>query len=93
MDPTLISHYQFEQTDQTDWLSTLGLLGIVDVALEFELDRDGEIVHLGKDGINAGVCAYALYYPSIDTSVVTLSNNESNVWKLQRELRDTLLPR
>jgi CubicO group peptidase (beta-lactamase class C family) len=60
--------------------------------IEFELDEGGEILVMGKDGINAGVCAYARYYPSDGTSVVTLSNNESNVWKLQREIRAVLLP-
>lgn len=47
--------------------------------LEFELDREGHIVHLGKDGLNAGVCANARYYPATDTTVVTLANIEHDV--------------
>lgn len=59
--------------------------------LEFALDREGGIVHVGKDGINAGVCAYARYYPALDTTVVTLANIEYDVCALQDEIRRSLL--
>ncbi len=59
-------------------------------AFEFELDRDGNVLHYGKDGINAGVCAYARYYPGTDTTCILLSNNESDVWTMQDDLEPLL---
>jgi CubicO group peptidase (beta-lactamase class C family) len=59
--------------------------------LEFELDGSGEIVDMGKDGINAGVSSYARFYPALDTTAVTLKNIEYNVWAMQDEIRDVLL--
>lgn len=60
-------------------------------ALEFTLDANGEVVHLGKDGINAGVCSFARYYPTLDMSVVTLTNIEYDVWELQDEIREIIV--
>ncbi len=51
----------------------------------------GEIVHLGKDGINAGVCSLARFYPARDTTVVTLANIEYDVWEMQDEIRKIVL--
>ncbi len=34
------------------------------LGFEFELGHDGEIVHLGKDGINAGVSSLVRFYPA-----------------------------
>jgi CubicO group peptidase (beta-lactamase class C family) len=59
-------------------------------AFEFEKDTDGEMLYLGKDGINAGVCAYVRYYPATDTTCVLLSNNESDVWSMHDELQPLL---
>lgn len=59
-------------------------------AFEFELDRHGNILHVGKDGINAGVCAYARYYPGTDMTCILLSNNENDVWTMQDDLEPLL---
>lgn len=59
--------------------------------LEFELDSSGEIVVMGKDGINAGISAYARFYPALDATVVTLANIEYNVWAMQDEIRAVVL--
>lgn len=55
-------------------------------AFEFEKDANGEIIHFGKDGLNAGTCAYARYYPKSDTTVILLSNHENDVWAMQDEV-------
>ncbi len=59
--------------------------------LEFELDMDGGIVRLGKDGINAGVASNLAYFPNTDTTCVLLANHDCDVWSLQEELDGVLL--
>jgi CubicO group peptidase (beta-lactamase class C family) len=53
---------------------------------EFRRDADGTIVHLGKDGMNAGVASYVAYYPATDITCVLLANQDCNVWALHREI-------
>ena len=53
---------------------------------EFRRDADGAIVHLGKDGINAGVASYVVYYPATDVTCVLLANQDCNVWAIHREI-------
>lgn len=60
-------------------------------AFEFEKDAEGEVMHVGKDGINAGVCGYARYYPATDTTCILLSNQENDVWTMQDELLPLLI--
>jgi CubicO group peptidase (beta-lactamase class C family) len=52
-------------------------------AFEFERDKEGAILHLGKDGINAGVASYARYYPAADTTCILLANQDCDVWSMQ----------
>ena len=62
-------------------------------AFEFEKDAEGEIIHCGKDGINAGVCAYARFYPASGTTVILLSNEENDVWAMQDQMRQVITGR
>ena len=55
-------------------------------AFEYRLDRDGTVVRLGKEGMNAGVASNLAYYPRIDTTTVVLANQDYDVWSLEREL-------
>jgi CubicO group peptidase (beta-lactamase class C family) len=55
-------------------------------AFEFRLDRDGDVVRLGKEGMNAGVASDLVYYPATDTTTVLLANQDCDVWSIQREL-------
>jgi CubicO group peptidase (beta-lactamase class C family) len=55
-------------------------------AFEFSLDAGGNIVKLGKDGMNAGVASNLAYAPATDTTCVLLANQDCNVWAMQREI-------
>jgi CubicO group peptidase (beta-lactamase class C family) len=57
-------------------------------AFEFERDRDGAILHAGKDGINAGVASYARYYPAQDITCILLANQDCDVWSIH----DAMVP-
>jgi len=58
---------------------------------EFRLDHDGGIIHLGKDGVNAGVASIFVRYPATDTTRVLLANQDCNVWAMQREIDAVLV--
>ncbi len=59
-------------------------------AFEF-LERDGRIVCIYKEGVNAGVDAMFSYYPEWDISLNLLSNQEGGLWKMHEEMRQVLL--
>jgi CubicO group peptidase (beta-lactamase class C family) len=50
----------------------------------FLLDGAGQVVHCGKDGINAGVSGMVRYYPKEELNVVLLSNMEDGAWEPMR---------
>ena len=50
----------------------------------FLLDGAGQVVHCGKDGINAGASGMVRYYPKEDLNVVLLSNMEDGAWEPMR---------
>lgn len=49
--------------------------------LEFRYDRKGDLIYMGKDGVNAGTSAVLRHYPSIETTVVVLSNMQDGAWQ------------
>jgi CubicO group peptidase (beta-lactamase class C family) len=55
-------------------------------AFEFELDASGQIVWLSKEGMNAGVASMFAYCPPSDTTLITLANQDCNVWKMHAEI-------
>ncbi len=55
-------------------------------AVQLRRDPDGQIVEMGKDGINAGVASMLAYYPGTDTTLVLLANQDSDVWQMTREI-------
>jgi CubicO group peptidase (beta-lactamase class C family) len=52
---------------------------------------DNEILLVTKDGVNAGVACKFNYYPSVDTTVAILANQDCNVWALAREIQELLV--
>jgi len=52
---------------------------------------DNEVIYITKDGCNAGVACKFNYYPSIDTTLVVLANQDCNVWALAREVQEVLI--
>lgn len=59
-------------------------------AFEF-VERDNEIYSIYKEGCNPGVSNILCYYPKSDITFSILSNQDCNVWKLQREIEFILL--
>ncbi len=53
---------------------------------EFTLDAGGNVVKLGKDGMNAGVASNLAYVPATDTTCVLLANQDCNVSVMQRAI-------
>lgn len=54
-------------------------------------DNNNDVIYVTKDGCNAGVACKFNYYPSIDTTLVVLANQDCNVWALAREVQDLLI--
>ncbi len=59
-------------------------------AFEVDLDHNGVIVKLCKDGINAGVASICAYYPPTDTMCVILANQDCDVWQMLEEIEQVL---
>lgn len=55
-------------------------------AFEHALDRDGTIISISKEGMNAGVASYVVFHPTTDTTCVLLANQDCDVWAIQREV-------
>lgn len=57
-------------------------------AFGFELDLDdhGQVVKIGKEGMNAGVCSMSAYYPQSDVTIIALANQHCNVWAMVEEI-------
>lgn len=55
-------------------------------SLEFDYSASGTLRRYGKDGVNPGVATIAMYYPATDGFVAILSNQDSDVWSMCREL-------
>jgi CubicO group peptidase (beta-lactamase class C family) len=53
---------------------------------EFELDPQGTILRMDKEGDNAGVDSIMAYFPATDTTVVILANIDYNVWAMFGEI-------
>lgn len=59
---------------------------------EFIVKNDNnEVIYITKDGCNAGVACKFNYYPSIDTTIVVLANQDCNVWALTSEVQGVLM--
>lgn len=59
-------------------------------AFEFKLDSEGTIVHMDKEGENAGVGSILAYFPTSDTTVVLLANVDYDVWRMFQEIEPLL---
>ncbi len=59
-------------------------------AFEF-LERDGKVVCMYKEGVNAGVNAMFSYYPDLDISLNLLSNQEDGFWEMHKQMQEILL--
>jgi CubicO group peptidase (beta-lactamase class C family) len=44
----------------------------------------------GKDGVNVGVANIFAYYPENDMTIAIMANQDCNVWKMHREIRDII---
>lgn len=59
---------------------------------EFIVRNDNnEVIYITKDGSNTGVACKFNYYPSIDTTLVILANQDCNVWALAKEVQELLI--
>lgn len=59
---------------------------------EFIVGNDNnDVICITKDGSNAGVACKFNYYPSIDTTLVVLANQDCNVWALAGEVQELLI--
>lgn len=58
-------------------------------AFEF-VEIEGDVFCMRKDGLNDGVGAMLSYYPRIDTTVIILCNQDSNIWQMHREIQTVL---
>jgi CubicO group peptidase (beta-lactamase class C family) len=54
--------------------------------LEFSYDAGGRLERYGKDGCNPGVSTIAMRYPASGGFIVALSNQDSDVWRLNLDL-------
>ncbi len=53
---------------------------------EFELDPEGGVMRMDKEGDNAGVDSIMAYFPATDTTVVILANIDYDIWKMLGEI-------
>lgn len=53
---------------------------------EFELDTQGTILRMDKEGENPGVDSIMAYFPASDTTVVLLANMDYDVWTMFQEI-------
>ncbi|GCD11166.1 serine hydrolase domain-containing protein [Clostridium tagluense] len=59
---------------------------------EFIVSNDNnEVIYITKDGCNPGVACKFNYYPSIDTTLVVLANQDCNVWDLAGKVEKILI--
>ncbi len=59
-------------------------------AFEVDIDIDGVVVKLCKDGINAGVASICAWYPPTDTTCVILANQDCDVWHMLEEIEQII---
>lgn len=57
---------------------------------EMNVDAAGQVTKIGKEGMNAGVCSMAAWYPPQDAAVIVLANQMSNVWEMVGEIEAVL---
>jgi len=58
-------------------------------AFEF-VEINGEVFCMRKDGMNEGVGAMLSYYPSINTTIIILCNQDCNIWQMHREIQTAM---
>ena len=58
-------------------------------AFEF-IEADNKTFCIYKDGINSGVAAIMSYYPQSGIHVNILSNQDGNLWEMNRDIRQTI---
>lgn len=59
--------------------------------LWFSVDAQDKVIFYEKDGYNAGVSGMIRYYPTLDTSVVILSNTSGGAWEPMRHIHSLLV--
>jgi CubicO group peptidase (beta-lactamase class C family) len=57
----------------------------------FTYDLTGKLIHMHKDGSNAGIAVMFAYYPDLQTTNVIMANQTCNVWKLHSKVEQLLL--
>ena len=60
-------------------------------AFEFRLDASEQIVRLSKEGMNAGVASMFAWYPGTDTTLITLANQDCDIWKMHDEIEAAMV--
>ncbi|MGD9715257.1 MAG: hypothetical protein AB7V46_24850, partial [Thermomicrobiales bacterium] len=53
---------------------------------DIEVDAEGRVSRYGKEGMNAGVCSLAAWYPQRDGAAIVLANQMCDVWAMVREI-------
>lgn len=85
-------HCQFTQSEE--WHEIPGLYKRNGYAFEFFMFKDNNVPFcMFKDGINKGVATMFAYYPKDKITLVILSNQESNVWVMRKEIQKEILNR
>lgn len=60
--------------------------GIIHYGYAFEfVEKQKQIFSIYKEGCNPGVCNMFCYYPKSDITFTIMTNQDCNIWKLQRE--------
>jgi CubicO group peptidase (beta-lactamase class C family) len=86
LDILMQPHCNFYESKENNQIQ--GLYKRNGYAFEFFMIEDKkEPFCIYKDGCNYGVSAMFSYYPEKDISLVLLSNQESNVWAMRREIQ------
>jgi CubicO group peptidase (beta-lactamase class C family) len=58
--------------------------------LEFQYDGRGDLIYQEKEGVNAGTSAVLRHYPSLETTVVVLSNMQHGAWEPTKMVHSAL---
>jgi hypothetical protein len=86
----LTPHCEF--TKPSSWNEVSSVKVRTGYAFEF-LEIDNETFCIFKEGANDGVSAMFSYYPEADITISILSNHNSNVWAMHREMQTEIYNR
>jgi CubicO group peptidase (beta-lactamase class C family) len=86
----LTPHCEF--TKPSSWNEVSNVKVRTGYAFEF-IEIDNETFCIFKEGANDGVSAMFSYYPEADITISILSNHNSNVWAMHREMQTEIYNR